>query len=66
MLQQVLIKYEIVVCTHSCICMYVCLFADSKGQSSETHWRYYLSWVTSSCRWWSQCQCKWEHKGVLK
>jgi len=33
-----------------CVCMYVCLFADCEGLSSETHWRCYWSWDTSSCR----------------
>jgi len=48
-----LIKYEIVVCTCSCMCKFVCLFADCEGQSTETHWRCYRTWDTSSCRCWS-------------
>ena len=31
------------------MCVYICLFADCEGQSSETHWRCNWSWDTSSC-----------------
>jgi len=33
------------------LCVYICLFADCGGQSSETQWRCSRSWDTSSCRW---------------
>ena len=44
-------RYE--ACCSSDWYVYICLFADCKGQSIETHWICYWSWDTSSCRCWS-------------